>query len=119
MTSETLYKIKLFIFCGGSWQQNNEEWQFYTQLPVQRVMVPSNITHSRLVNYIENKCGMEPSIGVTRLAYNESGKVYILWTDEDVTQFLQFASQLKPPPTLYAYDDISYVPETQQEEGEE
>ena len=119
MTSETPYKIKLFISGGGSWQQNNEEWQFYTQLPVQHVIVPSNITYSRLVNYIENKYGMEPSIGVTRLSYNEYGKVYILWTNEDVTQFLQFASQLKPLPTLYGYDDISYVPETHEEEYEE
>ena len=36
---------------------------------------------------------MEPSIGVIILAYNESDKVYILWTHEDITQFLQFVAQ--------------------------
>ena len=94
MSSQTPYKIRLIISGGGSWQQNNEGWEFCTQLQVQRVLVPTNITHSRMVSYIESKCGMEPFIGVTRFAYNDSGKVYILWTDEDVTQFLQFAGQL-------------------------
>ena len=88
MSLQTPYKIRLFISGGASWQQNNEGWEFCTQLPVRRVMMLANITHLRMVSYIESKSGMEPSVSVTRLVYNDSDKVYILWTNEDVTHFL-------------------------------
>ena len=106
MSSE-IRKVRVIISYGGTWQQHNEEWQFVTEMPVHRVLVPLNVTHSRLVRCIESKCGIDPSVCVTRIAYMEAGGggVYILWSDQDVTEFLEYAAELNDVPTLYVYDD--------------
>ena len=98
-------KVRVIISYGGSWQQSNEGWQFVTEKSVHKVMVSSNMTHSRLVSCIEKKYGINPSDWVPRIAYLESGGVYVLWSDQDVTEFLEYAVGLNHTPTLYAYDD--------------
>ncbi|KAJ9540662.1 hypothetical protein OSB04_027168 [Centaurea solstitialis] len=60
-----------------------------------------------MVKNICSRFGIEPSVGVTKLAYIESGKVYILTSDEQLTTFLQSVAGLEPPATLYVYDDVT------------
>ncbi|KAJ9544898.1 hypothetical protein OSB04_024605 [Centaurea solstitialis] len=60
-----------------------------------------------MVKNICSRFGIEPSDGVTKLAYIESGNVYILASDEQLTTFLQSVAGLDPPATLYVYDDVT------------
>ncbi|KAJ9551069.1 hypothetical protein OSB04_015114 [Centaurea solstitialis] len=101
-------RTRIRISHGGTWRQINEGWEYVTRMPVHCVMVPSKISRSMLVGYIQSKFGIDPSVGAIRIAWTDSPKeVYMLWSDQDVTEFLEFADDdLSPPPTLYAYNDL-------------
>ncbi|KAJ9535944.1 hypothetical protein OSB04_un000885 [Centaurea solstitialis] len=106
MSSE-IHKVWVKISYGGTWQQQNEEWHFVTEMPVHRLLVPINVTYSRFVRTIERKCGIDPFVFVTRIACMDVGRrgVYILWSDQDLTEFLEDAAKEDDVPTLYVYDD--------------
>ncbi|KAJ9556871.1 hypothetical protein OSB04_011485 [Centaurea solstitialis] len=106
MSSE-FHKVRVKILYGGTWQQQNEEWHFVTEMPVHRLLVPINVTYSRFVRTIERKCGIDLSVFVTRIACMDVGRpgVYILWSDQDITEFLEDAAKEDDVPTLYVYDD--------------
>ncbi|KAJ9555576.1 LOW QUALITY PROTEIN: hypothetical protein OSB04_010190 [Centaurea solstitialis] len=106
MSSE-IHKVRVKISYGGTWQQRNEEWHFVTEIPVHHLLVPINVTYSRFVRTIERKCGIDPFVFVTRIACMDAGRrgVYILWSDQDITEFLEDAAKEDDVPTLYVYDD--------------
>ncbi|KAJ9561851.1 hypothetical protein OSB04_007011 [Centaurea solstitialis] len=72
-----------------------------------------------MVKNICSRFGIEPSDGVTKLAYIESGNVYILASDEQLTTFLQSVAGLDPPATLYVYDDVTTGNDASSEENRE
>ncbi|KAJ9564557.1 hypothetical protein OSB04_000523 [Centaurea solstitialis] len=72
-----------------------------------------------MVKNICSRFGIEPSDGVTKLAYIESGNVYILASDEQLTTFLQSVAGLDPPTTLYVYDDVTTGNDVSSEENRE
>ncbi|KAJ9555902.1 LOW QUALITY PROTEIN: hypothetical protein OSB04_010516 [Centaurea solstitialis] len=72
-----------------------------------------------MVKNICSRFGIEPSDGVTKLAYIESGNVYILASDEQLTIFLQSVAGLDPPATLYVYDDVTTGNDVSSEENRE
>ncbi|KAJ9548219.1 hypothetical protein OSB04_020762 [Centaurea solstitialis] len=106
MNSE-IRTTRMLVSYGGSWQQHNEDWRFVTEMPVLRLLVPVNVTYSRFVRVIKRKCGIDASDFVTRIAYMEPGVngVYILSSQEDVTQFLEKAANENDVPTVYVYND--------------
>ncbi|KAJ9542870.1 hypothetical protein OSB04_029376 [Centaurea solstitialis] len=78
-------------------------------MPVHLLLVSLNVTCSRFVRTIERKCGIDPSVFVTRIACMDAERcgVYILWSDQDITKFLEDVAKEDDVPTLYVYDDSS------------
>ncbi|KAI3678269.1 hypothetical protein L6452_37556 [Arctium lappa] len=72
-----------------------------------RIMVPTTITHQRLVSYLREKCGMDTIVGTTRIIYVNSGQMIQLRDNAEVSCFLQSAMAFSTPPTLYVYDDYT------------
>ncbi|KAJ9566875.1 hypothetical protein OSB04_002841 [Centaurea solstitialis] len=112
-------KLLLSISGGIGWYQNDGEWVYLTHLANRRVWVPITTTYSKMVKNICSRFGIEPSDGVTKLAYIESGNVYILASDEQLTTFLQSVAGLDPPAALYVYDDVTTGNDVSSEENRE
>ncbi|KAJ9566146.1 hypothetical protein OSB04_002112 [Centaurea solstitialis] len=101
-------------------------------MSVHRLLVSLNVTYSRFVRVIEWKCGIEPSVCVTRIAYMEVGVngVYILrWFEHggdeivvDESPYIpQFDSVEIPSNYSRGVDDYntSYVPATEEPQEED
>ncbi|KAJ9556381.1 hypothetical protein OSB04_010995 [Centaurea solstitialis] len=108
------HKLLLSIAGGGGWYQNDGGWVYSSHLANRRVWVPITTTYSNMVKNICSRFGIEPSDGVTRLSYIESGNVYILSSDEELSSFLQSVAGLDPPATLYVYDDMTAGNDTEE-----
>lgn len=101
-------KVKLHIVSGGERVEDNNGWDYVCsdQSVRHAVQLRANITHESLLGYVKRKCGIEGSVGVTRLVYKNDGSMFELTDDEDVCGFMQFASESNRPPVLFVYVDI-------------
>ena len=102
-------KVKLILRFGGEWVEGNEGWDFvFTSETVEhRVKLFLNCTYQHLVDYVQKKCGIDTSVGETKVVYKHDGELLRLIDDEHVSGFMHFASQSRKPPTLFVYVDYS------------
>ena len=104
--------VKLLIRGGGLWRQINEEWVYISDQPGHRATVPTTISHSRLVSYVQFRCGIDSSFGITRITYLYSGQLFELNSDETVFSFLDYAASLNYPSTICVCVENSNVQES-------
>ncbi|KAJ9550565.1 hypothetical protein OSB04_014610 [Centaurea solstitialis] len=106
--SSNVDKVKVILRFNGEWVERNEGWDYVcTDETVNyRVKLFSNDTHKHLLEYVQKKCGIDASVGQTKVVYKHDGEILMLTDDEDVSAFMEFAANSPKPPTLFV--DVDY-----------
>ncbi|KAJ9557552.1 hypothetical protein OSB04_012166 [Centaurea solstitialis] len=106
--SSNVDKVKVILRFNGEWVERNEGWDYVcTDDTVNyRVKLFSNGTHKHLLQYVQKKCGIDASVGQTKVVYKHDGEILMLTDDEDVSAFMEFAANSPQPPTLFV--DVDY-----------
>ncbi|KAJ9546550.1 hypothetical protein OSB04_019093 [Centaurea solstitialis] len=106
--SSNVDKVKVILRFNGEWVERNEGWDYVcTDETVNyRVKLFSNDTHKHLLQYVQKKCGIDASVGQTKVVYKHDGEILMLTDDEDVSAFMEFAANSPQPPTLFV--DVDY-----------
>ncbi|KAJ9546941.1 hypothetical protein OSB04_019484 [Centaurea solstitialis] len=106
--SSNVDKVKVILRFNGEWVERNEGWDYVcTDETVNyRAKLFSNDTHKHLLEYVQKKCGIDASVGQTKVVYKHDGEMLMLIDDEDVSAFMEFAGNSPKPPTLFV--DVDY-----------
>ncbi|KAJ9541351.1 hypothetical protein OSB04_027857 [Centaurea solstitialis] len=106
--SSNVDKVKVILRFNGEWVERNEGWDYVCtdETVDHRVKLFSNGTHQHLLEYVRKKCGIDASVGQTKVVYKHDGEILMLTDDEDVSAFMESAGNSHKPSTLFV--DVDY-----------